>query len=127
VIGTTSAVKIESAQLPRLSSLSRDQIGEEAPVIGRARTNSESERQRLIMDRLGITVSDKVTYRTLVLPYFVADVALSRNLFYFETLNAKVYRLIYRVPMTSAYECVLTYENCCHAWYLLCIIRYRTW
>jgi hypothetical protein len=88
VIGTTSAaVKIESAQLPRLASHSRDQNSEEAPVIGRARTNSESERQRLIMDRLGITVSDKVT---LVLPYFVTYGFYSAIHLVLETLNAKV-------------------------------------
>jgi hypothetical protein len=83
VIGTTSAVKIESAQLPRSAS----QNSEEAPVIGRARTNSESERQRLIMDRLGITVSDKVT---LVLPYFVTYGFYSAIHLVLETLNAKV-------------------------------------
>ncbi len=84
MIGTTSAaVKIESAQLPRSAS----QNGEEAPVIGRARTNSESERQRLIMDRLGITVSDKVT---LVTSLFVIYKFYSTFGFVFETLNAKV-------------------------------------
>jgi hypothetical protein len=113
VIGTTSAVKIESAQLPRSAS----QNSEEAPVIGRARTNSESERQRLIMDRLGITVSDKVT---LVLVFCYLWI-LFRNSFGFEDFKCEIYRLIDTVPypMTSAYVCVLTYENCCHAWYLL--------
>ena len=47
-------------QLPRSASLVREQNGDLLVGTGRTRTNSESERQRLLMDRLGITVSDKV-------------------------------------------------------------------
>ena len=58
------AVSSQPPRVPAAATTSRDRQGGDAAAVptttGRVRSNSESERQRNIAERLGITVSDKV-------------------------------------------------------------------